>query len=237
MEQGYIRIVVNGTPLSAREGQSVVEAARDNGIYIPTLCDYHSLPAAGTCRLCTVSVGGRLVPGCTTPVAYGMVVETESPELADLRKALIEMLFVEGNHMCPSCEKSGDCELQALAYRYRMDVPRFPFLFTTRAIDASLPHLILEHNRCIQCLRCVRGVKSRGGRDIFGFANRGRDIRIAVDTTLPDALSEETARQAMAICPVGALLKKGPHYQTPIGERTYDRTPIGADVEKDGPPR
>lgn len=237
MEQGNIRIVVNGMAMSAREGQSVVEAARDNGVYIPTLCDYHSLPPAGTCRLCTVTVSGRLVPGCTTPVAYGMVVDTESAELTDLRKALIEMLFVEGNHMCPSCEKSGNCELQALAYRYRMDVPRFPFLFTTRDIDASLPHLILEHNRCIQCLRCVRGVKSRGGRDIFGFTNRGRDIRIAVDTTLPDALSEETARKAMAICPVGALLKKGPHYLVPIGERTYDRRPIGADVEKDGPSR
>jgi len=234
MEQGDIRIVVNGMAMSAREGQSVVEAARDNGVYIPTLCDYHSLPPAGTCRLCTVSVGGRLVPGCTTPVAYGMVVDTESPELADLRKALIEMLFVEGNHMCPSCEKSGDCELQALAYRYRMEVPRFPFSFTNRAIDASLPHLILEHNRCIQCLRCVRGVKSRGGQDIFGFANRGREIRITVDTTDPDALTEETARKAEAICPVGALIKKGPHYLTPIGQRTFDETPIGEDVEKGG---
>lgn len=237
MEQGHIRIVLNGVECAAREGQSVVEAARENGVYVPTLCDYQSLPPAGTCRVCTVQVGGRMVPGCTTPVAHGMQIATETPELADLRKALIEMLFVEGNHMCPSCEKSGDCELQALAYRYRMDVPRFPFLFTNRDIDASLPHLVLEHNRCIQCLRCVRGVKSRGGRDIFGFANRGRAIRIAVDTTLPDALTEETARKAMDICPVGALLKKGPHYQTPIGERTYDATPIGADVERKEPPR
>ena len=237
MEQGHIQIVLNGTPLSAKEGQSVVEAARENGVYIPTLCDYQSLPPAGTCRVCTVKVNGRLVAGCTTPVSYGMVIESESDELSDLRKALIEMLFVEGNHMCPSCEKSGDCQLQALAYRYRMDVPRFPFLFTKRDVDASLPHLILEHNRCIQCLRCVRGVKSRGGHDIFGFTNRGRDIRIAVDTTVPDALTEETAQKAMDICPVGALLKKGPHYETPIGERTYDRTPIGADVEKAGPSR
>lgn len=237
MEQGHLRIVLNGITVSAREGQSVVEAARDHGVYVPTLCDYPSLPPAGTCRVCTVQVGGRLVAGCSTPVTFGMQIETETAELADLRKALIEMLFVEGNHMCPSCEKSGDCELQALAYRYRMDVPRFPFLFTKRDVDASLPHLVLEHNRCIQCLRCVRGVKSRGGRDIFGFANRGLDIRIAVDTSLPDALTEETARKAMAICPVGALLRKGPHYQTPIGERTYDQTPIGADVEKGEPPR
>lgn len=237
MEQGQIRIVLNGVDCAAREGQSVVEAARENGVYVPTLCDYHSLPPAGTCRVCTVQVGGRLVAGCTTPVAFGMQIQTDTAELTDLRKALIEMLFVEGNHQCPSCEKSGDCELQALAYRYRMDVPRFPFHFTRRDVDASLPHLVLEHNRCIQCLRCVRGVKSRGGRDIFGFANRGHALRIAVDRTLPDALTEETAAKAMAICPVGALLRKGPQYQTPIGERTYDRTPIGADVEKAGPSR
>ncbi|MFN7981590.1 MAG: hypothetical protein U0Q11_07000 [Vicinamibacterales bacterium] len=79
----------------------------------------------------------------------------------------------------------------------------------------------------MQCLRCVRGVKSRGGRDIFGFTNRGRDIRIAVDTTLPDAATKETAQRAMDICPVGALLEEGPHYLTPIGERTFDKTPIG----------
>lgn len=237
MEQGPIEMTLNGATIHARDGQSVVEAARENGTYIPTLCDYKSLPPAGTCRICTVKVGGRIVSGCTTPVSHGMVVESESAELGDLRKGLIEMLFVEGNHMCPSCEKSGDCELQALAYRYRMEVPRFPFSFTNRAIDASLPHLILEHNRCIQCLRCVRGVKSRGGQDIFGFKNRGRAIEITVDRTDPDALTEETARRAEAICPVGALITKGRHYLTPIGQRRYDETPIGADVEKDGEPR
>jgi len=234
MEQGLIQFTLNGQVLPAKEGQSIVEAARDNGVYVPTLCDYKSLPPAGTCRVCTVRAGGRVVAGCTTPVSHGLMVESESDELSDLRKGLIEMLFVEGNHMCPSCEKSGNCQLQALAYRYRMEVPRFPFSFTNRAIDASLPHLILEHNRCIQCLRCVRGVKSRGGRDIFGFKNRGRAIQIAVDTSVPDALTAETAQKAMDICPVGALLKKGPQYQTPIGHRTYDETPIGSDVEKDG---
>jgi [NiFe] hydrogenase diaphorase moiety small subunit len=231
MEQGAITITLNGLAVRAKDGQTVVEAARENGTFIPTLCDYKSLPPAGTCRLCSVRVGGRIVSGCTTPVSNGLVVESEGAELDDLRKGLIEMLFVEGNHMCPSCEKSGNCELQALAYRYRMDVPRFPFSFTNRAIDASLPHLILEHNRCIQCLRCVRGVKSRGGQDIFGFASRGHDIRITVDTTHPDALTEETARQAEAICPVGALIKKGPHYLTPIGERTYDHAAIGDGIE------
>jgi NADH dehydrogenase/NADH:ubiquinone oxidoreductase subunit G len=227
MEQGHISIELDGQQLTAKEGQSVVQAARDHGIYIPTLCDFKSLRPAGTCRLCTVKIAGRYVSGCTTVVSHGMIIENNSSEITELRKNLIEMLFVEGNHMCPSCEKSGDCELQAIAYRYQISAPRFPFSFTHRKVDASLPHLLIEHNRCIQCLRCVRGVKAKDGHDLFGFVNRGGQISIAVDITDPEAGSEMTAEQAMRICPVGALVKKGGAYATPIGERKFDHEPIG----------
>ncbi len=227
MEQGYIKITIDGKEIYAKEGQSIVQAAKDSGVFIPTLCDFKSLQPAGTCRTCTVKIGGRFVSGCTTQVSYGMVVENESPELKDIRKGLIEMLFVEGNHMCPSCEKSGDCELQALAYRYRMTAPRFPFSFTNRKVDASLPHLILEHNRCIQCLRCVRGVKAKDGHELFGFINCGSNIEIAIDSEDPETQTESFAQKAMDICPVGALLKKGSAFQTPIGERKYDKNQIG----------
>lgn len=227
MEQGYLKVTIDGTELLAKEGQSIVEAAREHGIDIPTLCDYKSLPPAGTCRVCTVRVGGkesgRFVPGCTTPVTYGMVVENETPELIELRRGLLEMLFVEGNHMCPSCEKSGSCELQHLAYRYKVLAPRFPFLFPHRKLEAGLPHLLIEHNRCIQCLRCVRGVKAKDGHDLFGFVRRGNDIRITVDTEDPDALTEQTAQRAMDICPVGALIKKRTAFSTPIGQRRFDQ--------------
>src|SRR3569832_100308 len=99
MEQGYVKVTIDGTELLAKEGQSIVEAAREHGIEVPTLCDYKSLPPAGTCRVCTVKVSGKFVPGCTTAVTYGMTVDNESPELVELRKGLLEMLFVEGNHM------------------------------------------------------------------------------------------------------------------------------------------
>jgi [NiFe] hydrogenase diaphorase moiety small subunit len=223
VEQGHIQLSIDGVEISAKEGQSIVEAARDHGIQIPTLCDFKSLPPAGTCRVCLVKVAGKFIPGCTTPASYGIAVESETPELQDLRKGLIEMLFVEGNHMCPMCEKSGNCELQHLAYRYKMMVPRFPFLFPDRKIDARLPHLLIEHNRCIQCLRCVRGVKAKDGHDLFGFIRRGIDIQIAIDETDPDALTEETAQKAMDICPVGALIKKGVGFKIPMGKRKYDR--------------
>ena len=187
MEQGPIKISIDGKDIMAKEGQSIVQAARDHGVFIPTLCDFKSLHPAGTCRVCTVKAGGRFVSGCTTQVSHGLIVENESEEIKDLRKGLIEMLFVEGNHMCPSCEKSGNCELQALAYRYRMTAPRFPFSFTHRKIDATLPHLVLEHNRCIQCLRCVRGVKAKDGHDLFGFTERGGSIQISIDKSDPES--------------------------------------------------
>jgi len=225
VEQNYIKLTIDGVEFLAKEGQSIVEAARDHGIDIPTLCDYKSLTPAGTCRVCMVKVAGKFMPGCTTPVSYGMKIESESSELQDLRKGLIEMLFVEGNHMCPTCEKSGNCELQKLAYRYRMMVPRFSFLFPHRKIEAKLPHLLIEHNRCIQCLRCVRGVKAKDGHDIFGFVRRGVDIQVMIDETDPDALTEETAQRAMDICPVGALIKKRTGFQTPIGKRKFDVEP------------
>ncbi len=237
-EHGHVEITIDGKTILAKEGQSIVEAARDNHVYIPTLCDFKSLRPAGTCRVCTVKVNGRLMSACTTTVSYGMKVDNgsgenaDSKEIFDLRKGILEMLFVEGNHMCPSCEKSGNCDLQALGYRYQITAPRFPYSFVQRKMDATLPHLLIEHNRCIQCLRCVRGVKAKDGHEIFGFTKRGHQIQISVDSTDPDSLSEETAQAAMDICPVGALLKKGLHYQTPIGQRKYDHKPIGSDIEE-----
>lgn len=225
MNSKTVTFLIDGKSVQAPEGQRLIQAIRDKGFFIPSLCDFKDLPPAGTCRLCTVKVGGHFTSACTTLVSEGMNVENDTAEIKDLRLSLIEMLFVEGNHMCPSCEKSGDCELQALAYRYQMTAPRFPFSFPNRKIDATLPYLLLEHNRCIQCLRCVRGVKSSDQQELFGFTDRGSEISILIDASHPEASSKEVAQRAMDICPVGALIKKGEAYHTPIGERTYDHSP------------
>jgi [NiFe] hydrogenase diaphorase moiety small subunit len=169
---------------------------------------------------------------CTQPVQEGLAVENAVPDLEDMRKALVEMIFVEGNHFCPSCEKSGNCELQALGYRYRLTVPRFPYLWPGREIDATAPLIMLERNRCIQCLRCVRAVKAKDGRKVFAAVGRGPRTTIEADRKLAAKLSEEEARKAMDVCPVGAILKKETGFAVPIGRRKYDRVPIGADVEK-----
>jgi [NiFe] hydrogenase diaphorase moiety small subunit len=169
---------------------------------------------------------------CTQPVTEGMAVENEVADLEDMRKALVEMLFVEGNHFCPSCEKSGNCELQALGYRYRLTAPRFPYLWPGRAVDAAAPFLMLEHNRCIQCRRCVQAVKAKDGRKVFAAVERGGRVSIEVDGPLAAKLTEAEARAAMDLCPVGAILKKRTGFAVPIGKRKYDHEPIGSEVGK-----
>jgi [NiFe] hydrogenase diaphorase moiety small subunit len=227
-----IRFTIDGRPCVARPGQTIVEAATANGVYIPVLCHYEGLKPVGSCRICTVRVSGRFMAACTQPVTEGMAVENTAPDLEDMRKALVEMLFVEGNHLCPSCEKSGHCELQALGYRYQMGAPRFPYLWPARSVDARAPRLMLDRNRCVQCLRCVRGVTAKDGRKIFASVERAGRVTIEIDQKLAAGLSEADARRAMDICPVGAILRKEVGFAVPIGRRKFDRAPIGSDIDK-----
>jgi [NiFe] hydrogenase diaphorase moiety small subunit len=227
-----IRFSIDGKECRGKAGQTIVEAAKDSGVYIPVLCHYEGLKPVGSCRICTVRVGGKYMAACTQPVSEGMAVENTAPDLEDMRKALIEMLFVEGNHLCPTCEKSGNCELQAMAYRYRIMVPRFPYLFPVKDLDGSSPKIVLERNRCIQCLRCVRAIRAKDGRKVFASRGRTRHVTIEVDRELAERLSDEEALRARDICPVGSILRKGVGFAVPIGRRKFDAKPIGSDVEE-----
>ncbi len=227
---------IDGKSCTAKPGQTIIDAAKANGVYIPGLCQYEGLKPVGSCRICTVRANGRFVAACTQPVTEGMAIENTAADLEDMRKALIEMLFVEGNHLCPTCEKSGNCELQGLAYRYQIMAPRFPYLWPVRDVDAASPKLMLDRNRCIQCLRCVRAIRDKAGRKVFASRDRSRRVAINVDAKLAHGLSDEEAKKAMDICPVGAILKKEVGFAVPIGRRKFDRKPIGSDVEE-GPAR
>jgi [NiFe] hydrogenase diaphorase moiety small subunit len=226
-----IKVTIDGKECIAEKGQYIVDAARDNGIFIPTLCNVPGVKPKGACRICTVKVNGRFMTSCTTPVADGMSIENHTPELNDIRGAIVESLFVEGNHFCPACEKSGSCELQALAYRYQMMVPRFPFAFPTREIDASNPKIIKDHNRCVICKRCIRIIKDEQGRSLFAFSKRGHKVEINVDPELAFELTDELAQKSMDVCPVGAILVKEKGFDVPIGERKFDKKPIGSEIE------
>lgn len=226
-----IRFTIDDVECLGTEGTSILEAARENHIYIPTLCYLRGYKPRGGCRICTVMVNGRPMASCTTPVTNSMKVENETAELQDMRKAIIELMFVEGNHLCPSCVKSGNCSLQALGYRYQMFAPRFPYQFPVREIDASSPKLLLDRNRCISCRRCIRAVVTEDGRPMFGARRRGHRLSIHLDPELGTELTDEQAQFAMSVCPVGSILVKGKGYDTPIGARRYDPGP--PDLERD----
>ena len=226
----FVRFTLDGKTCLAEEGAQLVAAAREAGVYIPTLCNYPGIPPKGACRICTVLVNGIPQTACTTKVAEDMNVATSTPELEAFRKSVVEILFAEGNHLCPSCERSGNCELQALAYRYRVTVSSFPYLFPKRDVEAWHPKLVKDHNRCIQCKRCIRGIHNAEGHAIFAFGKRGDKVVINIDRETSRNIGDDLAQQAMDICPVGAILRKGKGFDVPIGRRTYDRAPIGSEV-------
>ncbi|MBN3036430.1 MAG: (2Fe-2S)-binding protein [Bacteroidales bacterium] len=227
-----VKFTIDGKACVADKGMNLVDAAKINGIYIPTLCHLEGVKPAGSCRICNVRINGRPMTACTTEVAEGMVIENNIPEIQEMRKIIIETLFVSGNHFCPACEKSGNCELQALAYRYQMMVPRFPYEFEEKQVDATSPKLYIDRNRCILCKRCVRSIKKADGKSIFAIKGRGHKAIIIIDHKLAEAMTDEEAQRAMDICPVGSILRKERGYITPIGKRKYDTTPIGSDIEQ-----
>lgn len=227
-----VKFIIDGKPCVADKGMNLVDAAKANGIYIPTLCHLEGVIPAGSCRICNVKINGRPMTACTTEVAEGIVVENNTTELNELRKIIVETLFVSGNHFCPACEKSGNCELQALAYRYLMMVPRFPYEFEDKKVEATPAKLYIDRNRCILCKRCVRSIKDKDGKSIFAFRKRGYKAEINIDVELANKMTDEEAQHAMDNCPVGSILKKERGYVVPIGSRKFDKKPIGSDIEQ-----
>ncbi len=226
-----IKFKIDGKEIVTEQGKTVVEAARDNGVYIPTLCNFPGVPPKGSCRMCTVKVNNRFMTSCTTPAAAGMEVENNIDEIIDFRKSIIELLFVSGNHFCPSCEKSGNCELQALAYRYQMMVPRYPFSFPQKEIDGSSPKIIKDQNRCVACQRCMKTIKNDNGERYFAFSKRGKELEVVLDAELAKDMTDELAKLAMENCPVGSIIYKETGFTEPIGTRKYDKEPIGSDID------
>jgi len=227
-----ITLTIDGVDIEGTPGQTIIQAADEAGIYIPRLCYQPDLVPYGACRVCTVLVNGRPQAACTQPIADGMIVENDTERVLEIRRSIIEMLFVEGNHFCMFCEKSGDCELQALAYRFGITAPRYPFMFPKREMDATHPDIFIDHDRCIVCARCVRASRDLDGKNAFGFANRGLAKKIAVNAEAGLAGTDAAATdKALEICPVGALMRKRVGYAVPIGRRTYDHEAIGSEIE------
>jgi [NiFe] hydrogenase diaphorase moiety small subunit len=232
MDAVTFRFTVDGIEVQATEGQSVIQACDAAGIYIPRLCHHPDLEPAGNCRVCTCKINGRNGAACVTPAVHGMVVESNTPQLTEDRRAIIEMLFVEGDHPCPYCVASGDCELQALGYRLGMVAPTQPYQWPSRKIDATHPDIYLDHDRCILCSRCIRASRMEDGKTVFGFEGRGIKMRLKVDAQGGLGETQMAAiDKAASVCPVGCIVIKRGSYRIPNGSRRFDKSPIGSDIE------
>jgi [NiFe] hydrogenase diaphorase moiety small subunit len=222
-------INIDGKIIPFEEGQTIMEAATAAGIYIPHLCHHPDYTPHGSCKLCTVRVNGRISSSCTFPAKEGLEVLSNTQELNDDRQKITQMLFVEGNHLCPGCEKTGNCQLQAVAYHLNMLDNHFPLFYPNREVDASHPDVMIDHNRCIFCSLCVRASQQKDGKNVFAMSG-GRGIHKHLIVNAQSGLLKDTdldvTDQAAHICPTGAILIKRTAYQVPIGERIYDHEQI-----------
>lgn len=224
---------LDGQDVPFQDGQTIIQAALDAGHYIPHLCHHPEFKPHGSCKLCTVKVNGRETASCTMAAAEGQVVESETEQLNAERRALTQMLFVEGNHFCPSCEKSGDCQLQATAYHLGMMDTHYDHFFPNRPLDASHDEYLLDFNRCILCSLCVRASRDVDGKNVFALAGRGIKTHLivnAVSGRLADT-AFSAVDKAANVCPVGVILPKKRGFKVPIGERTFDKQPIDVYVD------
>lgn len=219
---------LDGQDIPFEEGQSILQAALAAGKYVPYLCFHPEFEAHGSCKVCTVRVNGRTHASCTQPVKEGDVVESNVEDLNELRKTLVQFLFTEGNHFCPSCEASGSCTLQGVAYELGMTTAHYSPMFPSRPLDASHPEVLLDLNRCILCELCVRASSLVDQKSIFALSGRGNTKHLIVNSEsgrLADTNLAVTDK-AMSVCPVGVILRKRQGFKVPIGERRYDAHPI-----------
>lgn len=230
---------LDGVEVPFEEGQSILQAALSADRYVPHLCYHPEFKPHGSCKVCTARVDGRTLATCTTPARAGMRVESETTEMNALRATLVQMLFAEGNHFCPSCEASGNCVLQALGYDLGVMTAGFRHMFPVRPVDASHPEILLDFNRCILCELCVRASREVDGKGVFALSGRGIDKHLIVNSESGELADTdiELTDKAVEVCPVGVILRKGVGFAVPIGSRRYDERPISAQALDDAPRR
>jgi bidirectional [NiFe] hydrogenase diaphorase subunit len=205
-------LIIDGKDVSARADQSILDAARENAISIPTLCHLDGLSEAGACRLCLVELKGspRLQPSCVTLVEEGMEVTTQSPRLEKYRRMVVELLFAERNHVCSVCVSNNMCELQDMAKQLGVTHVRFPYRYPRLPVDTSHERFTMDHNRCILCTRCVRVCTEIEGAHTWGVFGRGVDAHLITDLDLPWGTSDTctSCGKCVQVCPTGALFEK-----------------------------
>jgi formate dehydrogenase major subunit len=236
-----ISLTINGKVCAGEPGQTILDIARANDIYIPTLCFLKGLSAWGGCRMCIVEIAGspKVAPACATPAVDGSKVTTDSPRLHGLRKATLELLFSERNHICPMCPyNKGDCGLQHQGYLHGITGIRYQYLYPALPVDLTGRYFGHDHNRCILCTRCVRTCDEIEGVHTLDVAYRGIRNRIVVDMLKQFGESETcTACGAcVANCPTGSLFDKAAAFRGPLAScqtvlTTCTECPLGCGLK------
>jgi NADH:ubiquinone oxidoreductase subunit E len=208
-----VRVVIDGAEVSGQKGMTILEAAKQIGIDIPTLCHIPGLTPSGSCRICVVEVEGsvRLVGSCHTPIAEGMVIHTRSPRVLTARKAIVELLFA--GHTGP-CVKDGvveACQLHIIAADLEVGPPRFP-VGRPRFYPAEnvSPYVRRDLSKCVLCYKCIKACSEIAGQNIYSMAYRGFSSKVVVDCDVP--LNKEVCKDCgicIDYCPTSALTSPG----------------------------
>lgn len=207
-----VKLTIDGKSIEVKEGTTILEAAKQHGIHIPTLCYHKDLTPSGNCRICVVEVTKQrfLQASCVTSVYEGMEVFTKSERVIKARKLTLELMLANHPQDCLVCDASGSCELQDLAYDYHVEVPAWGSKGKRYVVDSDPnPFVRVDFNKCILCRRCVLACAEIQGRDVWGVAYRGfqEQIVAGAGTTMLDARCESCG-QCAAYCPTGALSDK-----------------------------
>ncbi len=208
--ENKITFTMNGSRVTGREGMTILEVARENGVDIPTLCYLEGLPPLGACRLCVVEVEGSrtLVGSCHTPVTEGMVVDTHSPRVLAARRILVELMLASHPDVCLVCDKANICELRRIAADLEIGLPRFRARKHYYPLELENLNIIRDMSKCILCRRCVVACKDLKGENMFSMAYRGFESKVVYgcDQSVAKEACQD-CEECIALCPSGALLK------------------------------